>query len=208
LLYFIGVAKHEHVSHAAETLHIAQSAVSRQIANLEAELGVQLLEKEGRNIKLTHIGKLFAEQASIAIKAIDNAKQMIDEYLDPDKGTIRIGFPSSFASNILPSIITAFKKHYPDIRFHLRQGSYTFLIEAVKNREIDLAFIGLFADQCPGGLVHQLLVDEPLVAVVAAHHPLAGRPAVELDELAAVSPFIEMRAEAGLRLQPLEAAGS
>ena len=59
LKYFMEVAEREHMSEAAMTLHVAQSAVSRQIANLEAELGVTLFEREGRNIKLTQIGKIF-----------------------------------------------------------------------------------------------------------------------------------------------------
>ena|ERR1700730_18405385 len=99
LLYFIEVAKQEHVSFAAETLHIAQSAVSRQIGNLEKELGIQLFEREGRNIKLTYIGRLFFEKAVLAVNAIDDATQLVNEYLDPEQGTIRVGFPSSLASN-------------------------------------------------------------------------------------------------------------
>ncbi|GAA3326538.1 hypothetical protein GCM10020331_062850 [Ectobacillus funiculus] len=91
-------------------MHIAQSAVSRQISNLEEELGIPLLKREGRNIKLTPVGKLFAEHAIIALQAIDNAKQKIDEYLDPERGTVRVGFPSSLASHILPEVISAFKK--------------------------------------------------------------------------------------------------
>jgi DNA-binding transcriptional LysR family regulator len=65
----------------------------------------------------------------------------------------------------------------------------------------DLAFVGLFADQSPTGLVHSVVTDEPLVAVVMREHPLAGRPTVRLDELAASGPFIETRPESGLRLQ-------
>ena len=182
LIYFIEVAKQEHVSSAAETLNIAQSAVSRQIGNLEAELGVQLLEKDGRNIKLTYIGKLFAKQAAIAIKAIDNAKQLIDEYIDPDRGIIRIGFPSSFANNILPSIIIAFKKEYPDIRFHLRQGSYKFLIEGIKNREIDLAFIGPVPSREPD-IRSDILFTEQFVALLPTTHPLSHEKSLSLLQL-------------------------
>jgi LysR family transcriptional regulator, transcription activator of glutamate synthase operon len=182
LIYFIEVAKHEHVSSAAETLHIAQSAISRQIGNLEIELGVQLIEKDGRNIKLTHIGKLFAEQATIAVKAIDNAKQLIDEYLDPDRGIIRIGFPTSFASNILPSIILAFKKEYPDVRYHLRQGSYNFLIEGIKKREIDLAFIGPVPSREPD-IRADILFTEQFVALLPITHPLAKEKSLSLLQL-------------------------
>lgn len=183
LIYFIEVAKQEHISAAAETLHIAQSAVSRQIGNLEAELGAQLLEREGRNIRLTHIGKLFAEQAIIALKAIENAKQLVEEYVDPERGTIRIGFPSSLASNTLPQIITAFKKDHPDVNFHLRQGSYKFLIEAVKKREIDISLIGPVPTKDPD-IRTDILFLENVVAVLPATHPLASQKSVSLQSLA------------------------
>jgi LysR family transcriptional regulator, transcription activator of glutamate synthase operon len=182
LRYFIEVAKHEHISLAAETLHIAQSAVSRQIGNLEAELGVQLFHREGRNIKLTHIGRLFAEQVMISLNAIANARQLIDEYVDPERGIIRIGFPSSLASTTLPKIIKSFKMEHPEVRYHLRQGGYNFLIEGIKNREIDLAFIG----PVPGfdSNVHcDILFKENFVAVLPASHPLADQAILSLSQL-------------------------
>ena len=87
LRYFIEVAEREHVSEAAEHLHIAQSAISRQIAKLEEELGVDLFEREGRNVKLTPIGKVFLDHTKTAMKAIDYAKEQIDEYPGPRTGT-------------------------------------------------------------------------------------------------------------------------
>ncbi|MDP4086426.1 MAG: LysR family transcriptional regulator [Bacillota bacterium] len=188
LKYFIEVAKQEHVSIAAENLHIAQSAISRQIGNLEDELGVQLLQREGRNIKLTHIGKLFAEQAVIAIKAIENAKQMIDEYIDPERGTIRIGFPSSLAGNILPRIITAFKREHPDVKFHLRQGSYHFLIDGIKKREIDLAFIGPVPKN-DTDIHSDILFIENFVALLPEYHLLTVQKDISLYQLAK-DPFV------------------
>lgn len=174
LLYFLEVARKEHMSLAADNLHIAQSAVSRQISNLEEELGVQLFEREGRNIKLTYIGRMFAEKASIAINALGDAKQLINEYLDPERGSIRIGFPSSLASNTLPQIINAFKKEHQDVRFHLRQGSYDYLIEGIKRREIDLAFIGPVPTHDPD--IHtDILFMEYFVALLPKEHPLAYR---------------------------------
>jgi LysR family transcriptional regulator, transcription activator of glutamate synthase operon len=182
LKYFIEVAKQEHISLAAENLHIAQSAVSRQIGNLEAELGVQLFQREGRNIKLTHIGRLFAEQAVISLNAIANAKQLVDEYVDPERGMIRIGFPSSLASNTLPNIIKSFKREHPDVRYHLRQGGYNYLIEGINNREIDLAFIG----PVPGfdsNVQSDILFTENFVALMPATHPLAGEENLSLSQL-------------------------
>jgi LysR family transcriptional regulator, transcription activator of glutamate synthase operon len=182
LKYFIEVARVEHFSMAAETLHVAQSALSRQIGLLEKELGVELFEREGRNVKLTLIGKLFADQAKVALKAIDNATQLIDEYLDPERGTIRIGFPSSIASSTLPTIISSFKKEHPDVRFHLRQGSYEFLTEGIKKREIDLAFIGPVPDSDPD--VHaNILFSEDFVALIPETHSLAANGSLSLYQL-------------------------
>jgi len=182
LKYFIEVAKVEHFSMAAETLHVAQSALSRQIGLLEKELGVELFAREGRNVKLTLIGKLFADQALIALKAIDNATQLIEEYLDPEHGTIRIGFPSSIASSTLPTIIAPFKKDHPEVRFHLRQGSYKFLTEGIKNREIDLAFIGPVPQSDPD-LHADILFTESFVALVPKTHPLAEKGSISLTQL-------------------------
>ncbi len=77
LRYFVEVAEREHISEAAEHLHVAQSAISRQIANLEEELGTPLFERIGRNVKLTPIGKIFLEHTITALKAIDFAAKQV-----------------------------------------------------------------------------------------------------------------------------------
>ncbi len=93
--YFIEVAKREHFTEASHNLHVAQSALSRQIANLEEELGVSLFIREGRNVKLTAVGRIFLQHMEMAVSEIEKAKQKIDEFLDPERGTIRVGFTSS-----------------------------------------------------------------------------------------------------------------
>src|SRR5699024_6009214 len=108
--YFIEVAKREHVTEAAEALHVAQSAVSRQIFNLEEELGVDLFIREGRTVRLTRIGQVFLEHMEKAMNVMDDARQEVIEYTDPKKGTIHIGFAASLASYILPTAIFYFRK--------------------------------------------------------------------------------------------------
>ncbi|KGR78187.1 LysR family transcriptional regulator [Ureibacillus manganicus] len=182
LRYFVEVAEREHISEAAEHLHVAQSAVSRQIANLEDELGTPLFERIGRNVKLTPIGKLFLEHCITALKAIDFAAKQVEEYLDPAKGTIKIGFPTSLASYVLPTVISAFKKEYPDVSFHLRQGSYRFLIDAVKNRELNLAFLGPVPPK-DEVIDTMILFSESIHALLPANHPLAKRESINLSDL-------------------------
>ncbi len=182
LRYFVEVAEREHISEAAEHLHVAQSAVSRQIANLEDELGTPLFERVGRNVKLTPIGKIFLEHTVTALKAIDFAVKQVEEYLDPAKGTIKIGFPTSLASYVLPTVISAFKKEFPDVHFHLRQGSYRYLIDAVKNRELNLAFLGPVPPSDES--IHaNILFSEKISALLPANHPLANSKRIFLADL-------------------------
>ena len=182
LRYFVEVAEREHISEAAEHLHVAQSAISRQIANLEEELGTPLFERIGRNVKLTPIGKIFLEHTITALKAIDFAAKQVEEYLDPAKGTIKIGFPTSLASYVLPSVISAFKKEYPDVAFHLRQGSYKYLIDAVKNRELNLAFLGPLPPK-DDEINTTLLFSENIHALIPSNHPLAKQASIHLTDL-------------------------
>lgn len=182
LRYFVEVAEREHISEAAEHLRVAQSAISRQIANLEEELGAPLFERVGRNVKLTPIGKTFLDHTIVALKAIDFAAKQVEEYLDPAKGTIKVGFPTSLASYVLPTIISAFKKEYPDVSFHLRQGSYKYLIEAVKNRELNLALLGPLPPK-DEALDTTVLFSENIHALLPANHLLARRDSINLIEL-------------------------
>ena len=182
LRYFVEVAEREHISEAAEHLHVAQSAISRQIANLEDELGTALFERIGRNVKLTPVGKIFLEHTLTALKAIDFAEKQVEEFLDPTKGTIKIGFPTSLASYLLPTIISAFKREYPDISFQLRQGSYRFLIESVKNREINLAFLGPLPPK-DETIEPVVLFSENISALLPANHRLAKEKSINLIDL-------------------------
>jgi LysR family transcriptional regulator, transcription activator of glutamate synthase operon len=180
--YFIEVAKREHVTEAAIYLHVAQSAVSRQIFNLESELGVDLFLREGRNVKLTPIGRIFLEHVEEAVTVLDNATREIKEYLDPGQGTIRIGFPSSLATYTMPTAISAFRERYPNVKFHLKQGAYYPLIDLVAKGEIDMALLGpvpMREKKVKGNI----LFTENLVALLPSDHRLANSKTLQLNQL-------------------------
>ncbi|MBM7705575.1 LysR family transcriptional activator of glutamate synthase operon [Chryseomicrobium aureum] len=206
LIYFQEVAKREHISEAALQLHVAQSAISRQIANLEKELGVQLFDRIGRNVKLTSIGRDFLKHTERALAEINYGLEEIGNYLDPEKGTIRIGFPSSFATQLLPSVITAFRKEHPDVEFQLRQGNYHFLIDAVKERSINLSFIGPLPAGDPD-LETTELFTESFSLVVPLQHRLASQRSVHLSELKK-EPFIVFPEEFVLHKTVIQACQS
>lgn len=182
LYYFVKVAQKEHVTQAAEELHVAQSAVSRQIHQLEEELGVKLFVQKGRNLQLTPVGQLFLRRAEEILRELDRAVQEVHEFLDPEKGEIRLGFPHSLGFSLVPELVAAFRRHNPDVRFRFRQGMYPTLIRDLVKGEIDLAFISPVPseqDQVTG----KVLITEELYAILPLNHHLAGCESITLDQL-------------------------
>lgn len=180
--YFMEVAKREHVTEAANALHVAQSAVSRQIFNLEEELGVDLFIREGRTVRLTRIGKIFLDHMERAMNVIDDAKQVVEEYIDPEKGTIHIGFSASLASYILPTAIYYFREKYPKVKFELHQGAYSDLIDMVVKGEINIALLGPIPPE-KNKIKSTVLFTEDIVALLPSNHSLSRRRSIKLIEL-------------------------
>lgn len=180
--YFIEVAKLEHVTEASYALHVSQSAVSRQIFKLEAELGVNLFIHEGRKVKLTPIGRLFLSHMEQLMKVIENAQQEISEFLDPERGTVRIGFPSSLAAQMIPKVVSAFRERYPAVLFQLQHGSYKELIEWVAAGDMNLAIMGPVPRNEPL-IKGEVLFEEKFMALLPADHKFAKQSAIKLSEL-------------------------
>ncbi|TJY41382.1 LysR family transcriptional regulator [Cohnella pontilimi] len=182
LQYFVKVAKLQHVTKAAEELHVAQSAVSRQIHRLEEELGVRLFMQKGRNVQLTPVGQLFLRRAESLLTDLDRAVMEIHEFLDPEAGEIRLGFPHSLGYHIVPRVVSAFRKLHPHVKFRFRQGMYASLIRDVTEGEVDLAFISPHPEK--NDLVTgEIILTEELFAILPDKHPLAQEVAIDLDQL-------------------------
>lgn len=182
LQYFLKVAQKEHVTQAAEELHVAQSAVSRQIHHLEEELGIDLFMQKGRNLQLTPVGQLFCKRVEGILKDLDRAVGEVHEFLDPEKGEIRIGFPHSLGIHLIPTIVSEFRKRYPNVKFKFKQGMFPTLIRDVLSAEVDLAFVSPFPekhDQITGDIV----LTEELFAILPQNHPLATEESITLDQL-------------------------
>ncbi|GGE37423.1 HTH-type transcriptional regulator GltC [Pullulanibacillus camelliae] len=182
ILYFIEVAKTEHVTEAATRLHVAQSAVSRQIGLLEAELGVPLFNREGRNVKLTNIGRLFLDHAERAVAEIEHAKQKIREHLNPDQGVIRLGFVASLSVQTLSLVLAQFREEHPNITFQLHQGSLNYLIDLIERGGSEIAFAAPVPMEHPT-VKGDIFYREHLMAVLPAHHEAAHQHQIRLDQL-------------------------
>ncbi|RYM06213.1 LysR family transcriptional regulator [Sporolactobacillus sp. THM7-7] len=180
--YFIEVARREHMTRASESLHVAQSAISRQITLLENELGVALFTRKGRNIQLTPMGKIFLEHAERGLLEFEKAQQKIKEHLNPEVGLIRLGISTSLSVHTLPIMLQHFHENHPNIDFQLHQGSVPYLIRLIDQGAIDLAF----ASPVPSrgdSVKSSILYTERMVLLLSARHPLAGHKSVTLSQL-------------------------
>ncbi len=172
----------QHVTKAAEELHVAQSAVSRQIHRLEEELGVRLFMQRGRNVQLTPVGQLFLKRAEGILEDLDRAVNEIHEFLDPEVGEIRLGFPHSLGIHLIPQVIAEFRAKHPNVKFRFRQGMFPSLIRDVLEAEVDLAFISPMPDKTDQ-VCGEVVLTENLFAILPANHPLAKEPEIELAQL-------------------------
>ncbi|WP_309120174.1 LysR family transcriptional regulator [Paenibacillus sp.] len=182
LQYFITVARLEHVTHAAESLRVAQSAVSRQIHQLEEELGVALFTPKGRNLQLTPAGKLFMSRAETILTDLDRAVLDLQEFMNPEAGEIRIGFPHSLGIHLLPSVIAEYRAEHPNVKFVLKQGTYHVLIRELLEGEIDLAFISPFPKERED-VEGELLLTEELKVILPSSHLLSRHTTIRLEQL-------------------------
>lgn len=206
LHYFIKVAQKQHVTQASEELHVAQSAVSRQIHQLEQELGVSLFVQKGRNLQLTPVGRLFLDRVEGIFSELDRAVREVHEFLDPELGEVRIGFPHSMGISLLPTVVAEFRKEHPHVKFRLRQGTYTSLLRDLIGGEIDLSFVSPFPE-AHELVTGELLLSEELYAVVPKHHHLASNESIQLDELRH-DPFVMFSEAYSLRSIVLDACKS
>ncbi|WP_240419042.1 LysR family transcriptional regulator [Paenibacillus periandrae] len=203
LQYFVKVARKQHVTNAAEELHVAQSAISRQIHQLEEELGVPLFVRKGRNLQLTSVGKLFLERIEVVLADMERAVSEVREFLDPEAGEIRIGFPHSLGIYLLPTVVASFRQLHPNVKFRLRQGTYNSLIRDVMKGEIDLSFISPFPEKHLY-VCGRLLLQEELYAILPQGHKLADNETIRLEQLREES-FVMFSDEYSLRNIVLEA---
>src|SRR5699024_7170297 len=128
------------------------------------------------------VGKAFLERIEQAMNVIDDAQQIVEEYTDPERGTVHIGFPSSLATYMLPTAISAFRNKYPHVKFALNQGSHHYLKEAVVKGDVNIALVAPVPvkQQKTKGTI---LFTEDLVALMPKKHPLAREKSLTLNQL-------------------------
>ena len=140
LTYFLGVAEELHFSRAAEKLFIVQPALSRQIQQLEEELGVLLFERDKRNVKLTPAGAYFRDEVSRLSHQLTYITEQTRRIHSGSVGKIRMGHPGSALYSILPETLAMMHQRFPEVNVQLTEIAETELLEALHNYDIDVGF--------------------------------------------------------------------
>ena len=183
LIYFRTTAQLEHFTKAADQLHITQPSLSKAIANLEAELGTPLFDREGKRVKLNSYGHAFLEQAEHILTLTDEAAFMIRDMKKGIRGQVRIGssFPITPPSDVYYYQYQFFQTH-PEVALFLHVHSADRIGSLLEARELDFGISQNPLNQ--PGMMSQPLYTDKLGLIVGPNHRLAGVDRIELKELA------------------------
>lgn len=180
--YFVALAETLHFGRAAERLHVSQPPVSRQVAALEKELGVKLIDRHTRQARLTPAGERFRDDARAVLAAVDQACRNARLMDAGELGDLRIGFMMHAAYSSIPPLARRYVAAHPQVNLQLRESLPLDLVQGVIDGEFD-AGVG-FSPGPLRGLSMWPIHEEALCLAVPAQHPLAAGDVVSVEALA------------------------
>jgi DNA-binding transcriptional LysR family regulator len=197
LEYFVAVAEEASFTKAARRVHVAQPGVSAQIRRLERELGHELLDRSGRTVRVTEVGRSVLPHARAALAAVAAARTAVDDLAGLVRGHVAVGMVTACASLDLTDLLAGFNRLHPGVEISLSEGNSDQLLQGLRGSTLDLAWVGL-AGLRPTGIETLVLIDEGHVAAVPFDDALASKPAIRLSALRERA-LISMPVGTGLR---------
>lgn len=182
--YFVAVAEAENVSRAALKLHVSQPGISRQIQNLEGEIGFQLFERSAKSLKLTAAGKVFLAEAKSVLLHADDAVKKARAVSGGTTGEINIGYAPSLTVQILPAALRAFQEKFPGVRVTLNDLSSEEMLTQLCAKKLQVALTVRPPAKMLRGLSFVEIARYAMVVAVAPSHPLAKLKAIILQQVA------------------------
>jgi DNA-binding transcriptional LysR family regulator len=188
LRYFVAVADELNFTRAAKKLHVAQPSLTRQIHNLEDELGVRLLDRSQSRISLTEEGRSFLLDARRLVALSLESVQAVQRFSRGESGQLNLGYLFKFDFDLLPATLATFYRICPEVAVNLFDMSPAEQLRALEARKIDLGFVGLrprAASQSMAALTWECVAHHDVVVVLPAHHPLAQKRTLMMRDLKA-----------------------
>ncbi len=168
--YFLAVAENLHFRKAADALYISQPGLSRQIKQLEDNLGVQLFERHNRKVLLTKVGAYLQVEIGKQFKHFDSILNHAKLLQDGVDGNLRFGYVGSAMQELIPNLLLKFKETHPNILINLKEIDNKQQMKALLNHEIDIGFVRL--DRVPNGLEVKTTKEETFSLVLPEIHPI------------------------------------
>ena len=188
LRYFVAVAESENVSRAALKLHVSQPPLSRQIRDLEDELGFLLLKRTAKSVSLTEAGRTFLNEARAVLQRVDDGVRKARAVATAGETDLRVGYSPTPFARILPKTLRAFQKAMPKVRVRLHDWSNKDTLDGIRNGRLELGLITAPPkDSSLRDLRYEELFRQRVCVAVAPQHPFARRRRVPLIEAAAES---------------------
>lgn len=189
LKYFAAIARTGSIRKASEELHVATSALSRQIKKLEEELGTPVFERFSDGLRLTSAGEIVLRHARDTLQRYDVMKGDLGDLKGKKTGRIHIGCLDSLAVQFLPEQVAEFHRRHPAVDFRIRAESYN-IYQRLAEGDIDIGIT--FDVDRPPDVRMVRGVSMPLMAIVARHHPLAKQKMVSLQECAQFNLLLQL----------------
>jgi LysR family nitrogen assimilation transcriptional regulator len=184
LFYFVKIVEAGSFSQAARTIHVAQPALSQQIAELEASLGIALLQRSARGIKPTASGQRFYEEASSILRRYENLPGLVRSSSGDIEGLVRVGMPASLSTTLVGPFIERCRAAYPKITLRFIDGDSEFLREEVEKSRLDLAFA--FEDEFFPVVNRQPLFQQNHYLISSKLVAVAVGPTISLKEVSQI----------------------
>jgi len=179
-LTFCKIVDLKSFSLAAEVLHISQSAVSQQMKSLEEAYGTRLLHRNGLKVVPTEQGKIVYDYGSRMLTLYEHSHQQVEAQNGTVTGHLQIGSSSGPGETLIPIILGGFKTLFPDVQVALRVGDSREITDAVFNRLLEIAFVGLFRRD--RHLIFEPFLHDEIILVAPADHPWASRSSINYQE--------------------------
>ncbi|MCC5840679.1 MAG: LysR family transcriptional regulator [Opitutales bacterium] len=183
LRYFVAVAEVENVTLAAQRLHVSQPPLSRQIHQLEEEVGCALFERTGKSLRLTPAGEVFAREAKAILAKVGEAAAAARATTEA-AGELRVGYAPSLVVKILPKVLRLCKERAPEVRIRLHDLSTMEMVRQVRGGDLDVALAVHPGTAALRGLTFHEIERLPACVVLPLPHPLARAKSPHLKDLA------------------------
>jgi DNA-binding transcriptional LysR family regulator len=183
LRYFVAVAEEENVSRAALKLHVSQPGISRQIHDLEDELGFQLFERSAKSVRLTGAGKVFLTEARAVLQHVDDAVEKARVAAGGTNGEINVGYAPSLTVQILPQALRKLQENFPGVRVTLHDLSTEEMLSQIGEKKLQVALTVRPPARLLRGLNVEELAHYTICVVVAPKHPLAKSKSISLEQI-------------------------